>query len=49
LGHIQKVIFKAISACALLNINVLDMFIETEREIGGRKVADQSCPDRRAA
>jgi DNA-damage-inducible protein D len=36
----KKVINKAISACALLDIQVLEMFIRVEREIGGRPVED---------
>jgi DNA-damage-inducible protein D len=36
----KKVINKAVSACALLNIQVFDMFIQAEREINGRTVED---------
>jgi DNA-damage-inducible protein D len=36
----KKVINKAISACALLNIQVFDMFVQADREIGGRTVED---------
>jgi len=36
----KKVINKAVAACALLNIQILEMFIPAEREIGGRMVED---------
>jgi DNA-damage-inducible protein D len=36
----KKVINKAISACALLNIQVFEMFVQAEREIHGKVVED---------